>query len=537
MISKAIACPEPLAAATGVEIFDAGGTALEAAIAAAFVQGVTNPLGCGLAGMAHILVTHPDWSEPRFINASVAVGSHGEPTVFEKAFLGRSERAGRYLVRDDRNQLGYASVMTPGFVRGMDEILKLRTGGLPWITLVTPAAEIASGGFPVYPYLEGYYTFEGPDRPGYPDVFRKLAGDDAARAQYLPQGRPMRAGEMMRQPAYGRSLARLAEQGADEFYGGGVGTEFAADLDAHNGFVTGVDLLDYRALTVDPVKGTFRDLTIYSSPPPAHGAVLLTMLNLVEHMDLRGMGWNEPDYIETIAWATRTAFGDCVPYLADPTFVTVPLKWLLSKERVKDAQRERVMERGGGTMTPADGHTTHVSCADADGHVVSIMHSIGSIAGAGVMAPSLGFLYNNFMGHFNPLRGYHNSIAPRKRMGGGSPAIVYRSGRPWIAIGSSGGSRLVSAIFQTLLNVVVFSMSLSEAVAVPRIHSEAGRKIYVEPALPESVVAALVRRGYELEKTVYMGCNQAVAYTPGGLQAASDPRGGVGVGLWQSARR
>jgi len=536
MIAKAIACPEPLAAETGTTIFGEGGTALEAAVAAAFVQGVTNPLGCGLGGMAHILVAHRSWREPRFLNASVAVGSRAQPGVFEDAFLGRSERVGRYLVRDDRNQLGYASIMTPGFVKGMAEVQALAGGRMAWASLVRPAATAAADGFPVYPYLETYYTFEGPDRPGYPDVFRKLANDRVAREQFLPGGRPRRVGDVLRQAAYGRTLARIADGGPEEFYGGDVGREAAADLAAHGAFTTEADLAEYRVHTVAPVRGTFRDLTVYSSPPPGHGVALVTMLNLVDGLDLEAMGWNEPEYLETVAWATRTAFGDCIPYLSDPAFVTVPVEWLVSKARVQDARRERALELGGPAAAPADGHTTHVSCMDEDGNVASIMHSIGSVAGAGVMTPSLGFLYNNFLGHFNPLRGYHNSIAPGKRMGGGSPSIVYRAGKPWIAIGSSGGSRLVSAIFQTLLNVAVFHMPLQEAVSVPRVHSEAGRRIYVEPAVSKRAVAALAARGYDVEVTGYMGCNQAVQWSDDGLQAASDPRGGMGIGLWPTSR-
>lgn len=535
MRAGAIACPEPPAAETGEGIFAQGGTALEAAVAAAAVQGVTNPLGCGLGGMAHIMVVRRGWPAPRFLNASVAVGSRAEPGVFEEAFLGRSERAGRYLIARDRNQLGYESIMTPGFVRGMDALLGLGDGRLRWPALLEPAAGIATDGFAVYPYLETYYTFEGGDRPGYPDVFRKLAQDAAARDRYLPGGRPMRIGETMRQPEYGRALARVARGGPDEFYGGAVAREMAEDFTARGAFVTADDLETYQVQVAEPVQSTFRGLTVYSAPPPAHGAVLVTMLNLAEEMDLGRLEWNSPDYVEAVAWATRAAFADCMPYLSDPAFVTVPVGWLVSKERLRGIRREFALETGHAGGIPADGHTTHVSALDTDGDVVSITHSIGSIAGAGVATPGLGFLHNNFLGHFNPLRGYHNSIAPRKRMGGGCPTIVYRDGAPWIAIGSSGGSRLISAVFQTLLNVVLFRMPLAAALAAPRIHSEAGRKIYVEPALAETVAEPLRRRGYEIEATIYMGCNQAVEFTPAGPAAASDPRGGAGIGLWPRA--
>ena len=536
MRGGAIACPEPLAAETGERIFAQGGTALEAAVAAAAMQGVTNPLGCGLGGMAHIMVVRRGWPAPRFLNASVAVGSRAEPGIFEDAFMGRSERAGRYLIDGDRNQLGYESIMTPGFVRGMDALLGMGEGRLRWSVLLEPAAGAATDGFPVYPYLEAYYTFEGGDRPGYPDVFRKLTQDAAARTRYLPGGRPMRTGEVMRQPEYGRTLERVARGGPDEFYRGAVAGEMAADFAARRALVTSADLETYQVQVAEPVQGSFRGLTVYSSPPPSHGVVLVTMLNLADEMDLGRLAWNSPDYVEAVAWATRTAFADCMPYLSDPAFVTVPVGWLTSKERARGARREFALETGHGGGIPSDGHTTHVSALDTDGDVVSITHSIGSIAGAGVMTPGLGFLHNNFMGHFNPLRGYHNSIATGKRMGGGCPTIVYRDGAPWIAIGSSGGSRLISAVFQTLLNVVLFQMPLAAALAAPRIHSESGRRIYVEPGLAATVAAPLRRRGYEIEATIYMGCNQAVEFAPAGPAAASDPRGGAGTGLWPRER-
>jgi gamma-glutamyltranspeptidase/glutathione hydrolase len=152
------------------------------------------------------------------------------------------------------------------------------------------------------------------------------------------------------------------------------------------------------------------------------------------------------------------------------------------------------------------------------------------------MTPSLGFLYNNFLGQFNVLRGYHDSIAPGKRMGGGCPSILFKDGSPWMAIGSSGGPRLISAVFQTILNASVFGMSLQDAVSAPRVHSEQGRRIYAEPAFAGKVENALTRRGYEVQLTPYMGCNQAVGYGPGGLEAGSDPRGDIGIGSYESKR-
>jgi gamma-glutamyltranspeptidase / glutathione hydrolase len=160
---------------------------------------------------------------------------------------------------------------------------------------------------------------------------------------------------------------------------------------------------------------------------------------------------------------------------------------------------------------------------------VSITHSIGSVTGAGVITPGLGFFYNNFLGHFNPEPGHHDSIVPGKRGGGGCPTIVFREGRPVLAIGSSGGSRLVSAVFQSLLNVFVHGMDPQEAVNAPRFHCEEDGRLYLEPTIPPATAEALRRMGYEIETASYMGCNQAVLISDRSLTGGSDPRGGRGI--------
>jgi gamma-glutamyltranspeptidase/glutathione hydrolase len=172
-----------------------------------------------------------------------------------------------------------------------------------------------------------------------------------------------------------------------------------------------------------------------------------------------------------------------------------------------------------------------VTAADSDHNVVAITHSIGSITGAGVMTPALGFLYNNFLGHFNPRPGYRDSIVAGKRVGGGCPTIVFRNGRPIFAIGSSGGSRLISAVFQTILNVFVHRMDPQSAVGAPRFHCEQDGRLYLEPTFPPATVEALRRRGYEIIPAHYMGCNQAVHMADGGLAGGSDPRGGIGIAM------
>ena len=526
--SGAVACPEPSAAKAAMDTLSVAGGAVDAAIAGAFAQAVTNPLGTGIGGMAHIMLLLPDQRVPIYLNASVETGSLATTDTFAPDFVGRSERAGRYLVAGDRNQLGYQSIMTPGFVRGMARLREIGQAKLPWEDLVRPAAQLASDGFTVDRYLADYFTLEGPSRPGYPDIFEKLANADDARRTYMPDGGPMTEGEELRQPAYAHTLGRLAATGPDEFYDGGIGSEIAADLASHDALVTAEDLRSYSVRVEAPVSSTFGDIQVYSAPPPSHGIVLLMMLALADGAGLESLEWNGPEYVDRIALITRTAFAECLPYLADPRFVDVPVEWLLSSEHRASIQLDGPFDRS----SQMSDHTTHLSTCDLDGALVSITHSIGSVTGAGVMTPALGFFYNNFLGHFNVLGGYHDSIAPGKRMGGGCPSIVFRGGKPWLAIGSSGGPRLISAVFQTLLNVQQWGMSLQEAVAAPRVHSEERGKLYIEPEFPESTREGLERRGYQLTVTSYMGCNQAVAIEGGVIETGSDPRGGDGVGRW-----
>ena len=241
---------------------------------------------------------------------------------------------------------------------------------------------------------------------------------------------------------------------------------------------------------------------------------------------LKAMDRNGPDYVESIARITRTAFAECLPYLADPDFVDVPVDWLISPDRLRQVSPDATLRRPTAGVSE---HTTHISSGDVGGTLISITHSIGSVTGAGVMTGDLGFFYNNFLGHFNVLRGYHDSIMPGKRMGGGSPSIVLRRGEPWMAIGSSGGPRLISAVFQTLLNVQLFGLGIQEAIAAPRVHCEQDRKLYIEPTYPLETRRALAARGYELTETSYMGCNQAVVIESGRMETGADPRGGMGI--------
>jgi gamma-glutamyltranspeptidase/glutathione hydrolase len=382
----------------------------------------------------------------------------------------------------------------------------------------------------LYPYLERYYTFEGPDGPGRPDIFRKLAHTPSAAAIYLPDGRVPPAGHVLQQRDLAKTLHRIADGGPSEMYTGQLGREIGLDLRMRGSGVTPEDLGSYTVRTEMPIVARWRDLELLTTPAPTRGAVLVAMLRAIEHHDFASLPINGAAYIDLLSQATSRAFADGARLLGDTAYIAIPVERLLSRRR----------RLGGGASARTDAadrtadtsaHTTHITVLDADRNVASITHSIGSVTGAGVTTPNLGFFYNNFLGHMNPESGHHNSIASGKRTGGACPTIVFLNGRPIFAIGSSGGSRLVSAVFQNLLNVFVHGQSPQRAVSAPRFHCEEERVLYLEPTFPEDTVAELERQRYRVVRSEYMGCNQSVLYENERFTVGSDPRGGQGMAI------
>jgi gamma-glutamyltranspeptidase / glutathione hydrolase len=541
-MTSMIVCPQPLAAVVGRDVFAGGGNAVDAAVAAAFVQSVTDPLMCGLGGTGLLYYYDGKKREHTVLNCEVALGSRPVPSAWAGEYVGRAETIGRYIISSEANQVGHWSVMIPGFVRGCwTAHQRFGSGKLAWADLLAPAARLAEEGFVVDPYVANQWfeladapgSLEG--KPGYPGLMTKLgATPDAGRIYLKPDGSGYQTGDLLKQPELGRTIRRLADAGGDDYYTGEIAAMIAADFDQHGGFITAEDLRGYRVLVDEPYTSTYRGLDVTSTPVPSSGPQLLQLLQILDRFDLAGLGHNSPAYIDTFARAQRAVFADYVrqkgltPEDAEPL-----IREALSAERTSDwagriENGDRIVVRGGSV----DPGTTHLTCIDEDRNIVCFTHSIGSSAGSGVIVPGLGFLLNNFVGHFNVLPGRPDSIVAGKRMGGGVPTIVFRDGTPYIAIGAPGGSRLMTSTVQSIVNVVDHGMDMATAVTVPRFHSEEQQLLFVEPALPEATAEALRALGNDVQRSTYMSRVQAIRIRPedGELEAGPDPRGGAGVG-------
>lgn len=535
-MSNMIVCPEPLAAKVGQDTFAAGGNAMDAAVATAFAQAVTNPLLCGIGGMGLMHYYDARQQQGTVLNFSVTIGSRPIPDAWQDEYVGRSETVGRYILKSEANQVGHQSVMTPGFVRGCwVAFQRFGSGRLSWRDLLLPAARLATDGFQVYPYIAAFWQALE-ERPGYPGLMRKLNATPEAQRIYLkPDGSVYETGDWFRQVQLGATIERLAEAGGEDLYTGEIAREMSQDFDKHGGFITPEDLQTFPVDEDEPLRGQYHGLEV-TSTPFSSGAHIIQMLQILEHFDLPALGHNTAEYVDTLARIQRATFVDNVKLKGmsreeeaekqhDVTDLERAAYWA---ERIKHG--DRIAVRGGAT----DPGTTHLTCVDAERNAVTLTHSIGSLAGSGAITPGLGFLYNNFLGHFNPRPGHPDSIEPGKKLGGGLPTLIFQDGELYLAIGAPGGSRLITSVGQCIVNAVDHRMDMRTAVTVPRFHSEEEQLVFVEPAFRESVVEALRGIGNEVQRSTYMSRVQAVLVRDdtGELEAGPDPRGGAGVGRY-----
>ena len=494
-----IASPEALGVDAGAAVLARGGNAVDAAVTCAFVQGVVDPHDASIGGFAALtiqLAGDPPASV-RALDAPALAGSLTSPDMWADAYLGPAAGGWGFNLRGRVNESGYASICTPGAVRGLATMLE-RWGTISLAEAVEPAARIAEDGFAVDNRVASYWQTPSP-YPGMPRLLEQLqANAEASRLFLRPEGRPHQAGDVIRNPEYAATLRHLGAAGADEFYAGALGARIAADLAAGGAAVTAADLAGYRIRDTAPARGTYRGHEIATSPAPHGGPTLIEILNIVEGWDLRSLGHNSPEYIVRFAMAMKAAFADRARYLGDPAFGDVPVAWMTSKDRAVEWRRriDAGEEIGPQPAGEAPG-TTHVSVVDRDGTCVALTHSLGG--SSGVVTPGLGFIYNNSMINFHPLPGHPNSIAPGKgRTTGMTPTIVHRDGRPVLVIGAPGATRIVTAIAQVIVNHLDFGMDIQSAILAPRFDAQFG-PIACQMRIPLAVVEE-VRKRHPIER-------------------------------------
>lgn len=524
-----VACPEPLAAEVGVAILEQGGTSADAGVATAFAQTVVNPLLSSLGGCGQFLIFGASSGQTEVIQASPVSGSLAVPGVYTPVEGGMIPGivGGGHKVEGDRNLQGHSASVIPTLVRGLEEVHR-RHGRLPWTALVEPAIRLAEDGFVVTPHL---YRAWDPERPHPMGVqpAKKIAAEREARAIFMPHGRLLRVGETLVQRDLARTLGRIAADGARVFYDGEIAEAIGRDFEAHRGLFTTEDLRWAQPVIETPLQGRYRDFAILTDQPPGLGLILLEIMQVLEGLDLRSLGWNSPAYLDVVARTMQYAFADAAQVLGNDTLENAAA--LLNPTHVA-AVRTRVLAgelQHPTSGAPGDG-TTHLAVVDSDRNMISWVHSSGS--GSGVVTPGLGFVHNDHMIMFDPRPGRPGSIAPRSvPVHGGGPVVVLRNGRPFMAIGSPAGALKTTAIAQVVLSVIEFGLPLQAAISAPRIHTqhEAGL-IMLEPSFPSGLRKALQRLGHRIVISDYTARVSAIMLlSDDTLAGGTDPRGGGGL--------
>ncbi len=510
----------------GAEVLARGGNAFDAMVATEMALAVAYPFAGNLGGGGFMVYRLQD-------------GTVGSLDYREKAPLAAHkdmylDTLGNPL--PDLSRKGATAAGVPGTVAGIFAVHE-KFGTLPMDELLAPVIALAERGVRV--------TAKQAERlDGVRDDLLAINGDS------IPFAAESREGDTLKYPALAQTLKRIATNGRDEFYGGPTGQVLADFVQARGGYITLEDLKRYEAVWRDPVVFRYKDLKIISMAPPSSGGVTMNqILKMMEPYDLREMGMHSSRAIQVFTEAARRAYADRNYYLGDPDFVEIPMQQLTDpaylKQRMADFTFEKATPsasvREGSVRVYESAETTHYSIVDAQGNAVSVTTTLNGAYGSKLYCTPLGFFLNNEMDDFSLKAGVPNmfgligaeanSIAPEKRMlSSMTPTIVERDGTLWMVVGTPGGSTIITAVTQTILNVYEFNLSMQRAVDAPRFHHQWLPDMLVfepegfSPALKDS----LRLLGYPINEghTPIIGKVDGIRVLPDGrLEGGADHRG------------
>ena len=503
-----------IASDVGVEILKAGGTAVDAAVAVGYALAVTNPC-CGNLGGGGFATLHLADGRDVFLNFRETAPGAATETMF-------LDVAGEVV--PDLSLKGYKAVAVPGTVLGLDTLLK-NYGTLPRATVMAPAIKLAE---------EGFILTQG-DAGILAGAAKNFADQPNAAGIFLKDGKPLGAGERLVQKDLAATLKLIAAQGPDAFYKGSIADAIVQASAANGGILSKQDFETYTVTEDKPVHCNYRGYEIISAPPPSSGGTAICeILNIVEGYPLAELGFHSSQSIHVMVEAMRHAFVDRNFELGDPAFVKNPLERLLSDSYAAEirtkidplkASTSKDVQPG---IAPHEGtETTHYSIVDAKGNAVAVTYTINALFGAKVMAGNTGFFLNGEMDDFTVkpgvanlfglVQGKTNAIAPGKRpLSSMSPTIVKKDGKTFMVLGSPGGSRIISIVVETIMNVVDYGMQVQEAVNAPRIHHQwLPDEVAVEPfALSPDTTKILRDMGYTLKTQLPWGAAEAILIGP-----------------------
>ncbi|MFQ6604775.1 MAG: gamma-glutamyltransferase [Fidelibacterota bacterium] len=520
-----------LASQSGVDIMKKGGNAVDAAVATGFALAVTHPQAGNIGGGGFMVIHTAD-------------GKSHTIDFREKAPL----QAHHDMYLDDSSQVipdlslfSHLAAGVPGSVHGLLTAWKLYgSGNISRNEILAPAIQLAQRGFILSTGMAAYLNY-------FRDFFQK---DDGARRVFIrTDNKPWKSGDRFKQPELANTLRRIARNGITGFYGGKTADLIVAEMEEGQGMISRDDLALYESKERPPVIGTFRDYEIISmGPPSSGGALLIQLFNMLEHYPLDTLGWNSSEYIHILTECERLAYADRAEHMGDADFWDVPLDMLIDKdyaaERIQLISTEHATPSAhilaGNPTAYESRETTHYSVIDAQGNAVSVTTTLNTSFGCGVLVEGAGFFLNNEMDDFSVKPGVPNvfgligkeanAIEPEKRpLSSMTPTIILKDGKPFMVIGSPGGSTIITTTMQCILNVVVHGMNIQQAVSVPRVHSQwLPDVIMTEPfGLAKDVRRNLEARGHKIipYRWGHIGQANGILLQDGMIYGGADERG------------
>lgn len=503
-----------LASKVGVEILKQGGNAVDAAVAVGYALAVTNPC-CGNIGGGGFATLHLADGRGIFINFREKAPLAATQTMYLDA-------AGEVV--PDLSLKGYLAVGVPGSVLGLDTLLQ-KFGTMSRAAVMAPAIRLAE---------EGFVLSQG-DADILATSTKHFVAQPNVAAIFLNAGKPWKAGEVLVQKNLAATLKLVAENGPDAFYKGPIADAVVAASAAHGGVLAKKDFEDYTVTETSPVKCNYRGYELISSPPPSSGGTAICqILNIIEGYPIAELGFHSAASIHVMAEAMRHAFVDRNFQLGDPDFVQNPLDRLLSESyageiraKIDGAKASNSKDVQPGIAPHEGTETTHYSIVDSAGNAVAVTYTVNALFGAKVIAGDTGFFLNDEMDDFTVkpgvanmfglVQGKTNVIAPGKRpLSSMSPTIVTRNGKTFMVLGSPGGSRIITIVVQTIMNVIDHGMQVQEAVNAPRIHHQwLPDQIAVEPfALSPDTARLLAGMGHKIVEQAPWGAAEAILIGP-----------------------
>jgi len=517
-----VAAAKPDASIVGVNIFKAGGNAVDAAIATGFALGVLEPNATGIGGGGFMIIRLANMKEGAVIDFREIAPAKSTPDMFKLDDKGH--------VINDASTVGGLASGIPGEVAGLLYAFEhYGSGKISRAQLLQPAIDWATNGYTVTVNLSNIIK----------EHFDTIKMFPACAAIYLKDGLPAEPGDTIKNPDLARTLKLVAAKGADAIYKGEIAKKIADEVQKQGGILTVEDLASYKVEVRKPVVGTYRGYTIMSVPPASSGGThLIELFNILENFDVKAMGYGTPATAHLWSESMKLVFADRAKYMADTAFIKVPLMGLTSKGYAKDLATHVAMDKSMPSVTAGDpskyesGSTTSMSVMDMNGNMVTITKSINDFFGSGVLIPTCGFIMNDHMDDFVTKPGSANSIQPGKRpLSSMSPTVVLDpQGRSFMTIGSPGATRIFPSVAQVISNVIDFGMPLQEAIMAPRYFQMASGALNVEGRVSLNTFNKLGPLGHTLttrdDWDPYFGGVHAVLfdYNTHTLIGGADPR-------------